>query len=89
MATEFLEDKINHLKQQLKQDKVNVFVHDLAIEDAIDSSGNGTVDEQLKVTAASNQMAKTMLVRRIQVRDAKLKELEVEFEATKTVVRQS
>ena len=84
MATEFLEDKINHLKQQLKQDKMSLFVHDLAIEDASITTGNGTVDEQLKVSASSNELAKILVVRRLAVRQAKLDELMVEFEATRS-----
>ena len=51
MVTEFLEDKINHLKQQVQKRRWSIFQFDLAIADAQGATGNATVDEQLKVTA--------------------------------------
>ena len=85
MATEFLEDKINHLKGQVRQEKMSIFQFDLAIADATaGTTGSATVDEQLRTTAQSNELGKTMSVRRLAVREALLKELEAEFEATKS-----
>jgi len=85
MATEFLEDKINHLKQQVRQEKMSIFQFDLAIADAqAGATGNATVDEQLKVTAQSNELGKIMSVRKLAIREALLAQLEAEFEATKS-----
>lgn len=84
MATEFLEDKINHLKQQVRQEKMSIFQFDLAIADAQGPTGNATVDEQLKVTAQSNELGKIMSVRKLATREALLAQLEAEFEATKS-----
>lgn len=84
MATEFLEDKINHLKQQVRQEKMSIFQFDLAIADAQGATGNATVDEQLKVTAQSNELGKIMSVRKLATREALLAQLEAEFEATKS-----
>jgi hypothetical protein len=84
MATEFLEDKINHLKGQVRQEKMSIFQFDLAIADAQGPTGNATVDEQLKVTAQSNELGKIMAVRKLATREALLTQLEAEFEATKS-----
>lgn len=84
MVTEFLEDKINHLKQQVRQEKMSIFQFDLAIADAQGATGNATVDEQLKVTAQSNELGKIMSVRKLATREALLAQLEAEFEATKS-----
>jgi hypothetical protein len=84
MATEFLEDKINHLKNQVRQEKMSIFQFDLAIADAEGPTGNATVDEQLKTTAQSNELGKIMSVRKLAVRQKILDELQAEFEATKS-----
>lgn len=85
MATEFLEDKINHLKGQVRQEKMSIFQFDLAIADSVAGpTGSATVDEQLRTTAQSNELGKTMSVRRLAIRQKLLDELEAEFEATKS-----
>ena len=48
------------------------------------ATGNATVDEQLKVTAQSNELGKIMSVRKLTIREALLAQLEAEFEATKS-----
>ena len=83
--SKFLEDKINHLKGQVRQEKMSIFQFDLAIADATaGTTGSATVDEQLRTTAQSNELGKTMSVRKLATRQKLLDELEAEFEATKS-----
>ena len=82
-ATEHLLDKINHLRNQIKQDEMQVFVHDLAIADADQSSGSKAVDEQLKAVADSTKQQKLIVQRRIAVRKPLLQSFEQELEDQK------
>lgn len=81
MATDYLMEKINHLKGQIQQDSMQKFVHDLAIQDAASSSGNSEVDKQLKVQADSALGSITLLNRRIGVRQALLDTYQAEWDS--------
>jgi len=83
MTTEHLMDKINHLTGQVKNDEMQIFVHELAVQDAEAPVGSDDVDKQLKATADSAKQAMKLLQRRIEVRKTLLRVLQEELDAAK------
>lgn len=84
MATEFLREKINLLRQNVQNESLQVFQHELLIEAASVSTGDKQVDQALQAQAENAKTVVMGSLRRLSTYQPKLDELEKELsEATK------
>jgi 2-keto-3-deoxy-galactonokinase len=83
MATEYLMEKMNQLKGQLQGLHMERMNHQLIIRDAVEPTGNGNMDQQLKAQADGSKAQLLAVDRRISVREAELSALQAEWDAQK------
>lgn len=80
MSTEFLMEKINALKGAIQQAELNRFSQQLIVEDAAETSGNQSVDDQMKSQAQSAMAQVSMEERKLVVRRKYMAEFQAEWD---------
>lgn len=73
---DFINEKINILQQQISNEEMAKFQHELTVDDAKESMADGLANNALKVQAKNALAAIAVCDRRLTVRKAKLAELE-------------
>ena len=81
MATEHIRAKIDQLKSQLMSEAINMFNHELIIEDAKEPIGDPQADDEMRAAAARATITVAAIKRRIAVRQKRLAELLAEQDA--------
>lgn len=89
MATDYIRAKIDQLKAQLANESVNLFNHELIIEDAQVPIGDPQADDEMKAAAARAVITAAAIRRRIDVRQKRLAELLAEQDAERKAAKPS
>lgn len=80
MATEFLREKINALRNMVQNEALQLFQHELIVEAAAESTGDAQVDQSMSAQADNSKAAILAARRRLSVYEPKLKEFEAELQ---------
>jgi hypothetical protein len=80
MPTEYLSDKIRVVKSLILQYSLEMYQHELLVEDAKETAGDSAVDDQLAAQAETSRAIVLSMARRLAVRRAELAKLEAEQE---------
>jgi hypothetical protein len=80
MATEFLREKINALRNMVQNEALQLFQHELIVEAAVESTGDAQVDQSMRAQADNSKAAILAAKRRLSVYEPKLKEFEAELQ---------